>query len=179
MRRITIIGNAGGGKSTLAVRLAEILDLPHCPLDHIQWQAGWTPTPAGEFDRQHRELLQRERWVIDGFGGMADIEERLNAADTVVFIDRPLWRHYWWAIKRQIKALFRPDPHAPQGCSLLAVTWPLLRMMWDIHRDDRPKVANLLETLGSDTRVVTLRSPDAMEAYVRNARAQRAAEAAS
>ena len=179
MRRITIIGNAGGGKSTLAARLADILDLPHYPLDHIQWQAGWTPTPANEFDRKHRELLRRDSWVIDGFGGMADIEERLNAAETVLFIDLPLWRHYWWALKRQAKSLFRPDPHAPRDCSLLVVTWPLFRMIWDIHRNHRPRVAALLTSLDGETQVVRLDSPSAMEAYLETAGARRAAVAAS
>lgn len=174
MRRIAIIGNAGGGKSTLAARLAGTLDLPHYALDHIQWQAGWTPTPADEFDRKHRALLHRDSWVIDGFGGMSGIEERLNAADTVLFVDLPLWRHYWWALKRQVKSVFRPDPHAPRNCSLLAVTWPLLTMMWDIHRNARPRVVALLDSLGGQTQVITLRSPGAIESYLEAAAAKRA-----
>src|SRR5689334_19901031 len=40
MRRVAVFGNAGGGKSTLAKRLAEITGLPFHPLDLIQYKPG-------------------------------------------------------------------------------------------------------------------------------------------
>ena len=35
-----VFGNAGGGKSTLASRLADVTGLPLYPLDRIQFKAG-------------------------------------------------------------------------------------------------------------------------------------------
>lgn len=40
MQRVAVFGNAGGGKSTLAKRLAELTRLPLYPLDLIQFKAG-------------------------------------------------------------------------------------------------------------------------------------------
>ncbi len=34
--RVAIIGNGGGGKSTLAIRLSRAFDLPYHPVDPIQ-----------------------------------------------------------------------------------------------------------------------------------------------
>ncbi len=40
MKRVAVFGNAGGGKSTLARRLAELTGLPLHPLDVIQFRPG-------------------------------------------------------------------------------------------------------------------------------------------
>jgi len=40
MQRLAVFGNAGGGKSTLARRLAELTRLPLDPLDLIQFKTG-------------------------------------------------------------------------------------------------------------------------------------------
>jgi hypothetical protein len=41
MRRVAIIGNGGGGISTLAIRLNHAFDMPYHPVDLIQRQPGW------------------------------------------------------------------------------------------------------------------------------------------
>jgi len=40
--RISIIGNAGGGKSLFALRIGRALGIPVRVLDDVQWQPGWT-----------------------------------------------------------------------------------------------------------------------------------------
>ena len=41
MRRIAVVGSMGSGKTTISVRLAEILDIPHIELD--RWLSSPTP----------------------------------------------------------------------------------------------------------------------------------------
>jgi adenylate kinase family enzyme len=45
MQRMAIVGNAGGGKSTLARPLGAKLDLPMYPMEPVQWLPGWVPAP--------------------------------------------------------------------------------------------------------------------------------------
>jgi len=90
MKRVAVFGNAGGGKSTLARRLAEITRLPLYPLDLIQFKAGGGKVPHEEYLAAHAELLRRDAWIIDGFGNVATAWERFAAADTLVYIDLPL-----------------------------------------------------------------------------------------
>jgi hypothetical protein len=45
MRKVAVFGNAGGGKSTLARRLAEVTGLPLYHLDRIQFNAGGGKVP--------------------------------------------------------------------------------------------------------------------------------------
>jgi adenylate kinase family enzyme len=51
--RIVVIGNAAGGKSTLARHLARRRELPLVEVDRLLWQQGWQLTPAADYARQH------------------------------------------------------------------------------------------------------------------------------
>ena len=45
-RRVLVGGVTGAGKTTLARRIAEILDVPHTELDGLYHGAGWVPRPT-------------------------------------------------------------------------------------------------------------------------------------
>ena len=74
MRKVAVFGNAGGGKSALARRLAEITGLPLYVLDIIQFREGryWPQVqnggkmPEEEYLHLHRDILGRDQWIIDG-----------------------------------------------------------------------------------------------------------------
>ena len=88
--RIAIIGNAGGGKSTLARRLGQLLDLPVTHVDSVQYQSGWQRSDNGECDSILEAVANNGRWIIDGFGNNDVIEQRIAVADTVIHIDFPI-----------------------------------------------------------------------------------------
>jgi len=94
MRKVAVFGNAGGGKSTLARQLAEVTRLPLYPLDTIQYKPGGGEVPHVEYLKAHKELLSRDVWIIDGFGCVASAWERFSTADTLIYIDLPLFTHY-------------------------------------------------------------------------------------
>lgn len=165
MTRVMVIGNAGGGKSTLCRQLSALHGLPYHAVDRLQWRPGWVPTPEAEFRAAHEALIARKRWLIDGYGDWASVERRLQAADTIVFVDHPLWRHYWWAGKRQVKALFVGRPDGPEGCPMLPVTLRLFRMMWWLHREMRPRLLAAIEARRGAARIVHIRSPRELAAF--------------
>ena len=106
LRKVAVFGNAGGGKSTLARRLAEVTGLPLYPLDAIQYRTGGGEVPHEEYLKKHAELLRQEAWIIDGFGCVASAWERFAVADTLIYIDLPLLTHFRWVTKRLAKGLF-------------------------------------------------------------------------
>jgi len=65
-RRTLVIGTSGSGKSTVAGRLAGILDVDHVELDSIFWTPGWTPVSGRELQTKVAEVAAKQSWVIDG-----------------------------------------------------------------------------------------------------------------
>jgi len=57
---VAVFGNAGGGKSTLARRLAAATRLPLHVIDKIQFRPGGAAIPHEEYLRIHAELLSRD-----------------------------------------------------------------------------------------------------------------------
>ncbi|GIG29209.1 toxin [Cellulomonas marina] len=91
-RRVRVVGNSGAGKTTLARRAADALEVAHLELDEVFWQAGWLHRDPAEGRALVAAFLAgpgREGWVVDGnwrsrLLGMLDDE-----ADLVVWLDLP------------------------------------------------------------------------------------------
>jgi adenylate kinase family enzyme len=167
MTRVAIIGNAGGGKSTLAAALGQALGLPVHHIDRIQYQPGWQLSAPEFVAQEHRRILDTQRWIIDGWGGWPLIQARFEAADAVVVVDFPLWRHVWWALKRQVMHPFGRTPDRPENCPLLPMTWQLARAIWHVHRNLRPELLRRVSALASDSQVFVLRSPRELAEFAR------------
>ncbi len=89
-RRISLVGNAGSGKSTLGRRLAARLGVPFEELDGHFHQPGWTERPADEFLEVIDALTRADGWVIDGNYRTVVLDGPVwERADTVVWLDLP------------------------------------------------------------------------------------------
>jgi adenylate kinase family enzyme len=101
VKRVVILGRGGSGKSTLAVKLREITGLPVIELDKIFWRQGLAASPRDEWIKTQQQLVEEERWIMDGDLGPYDaIEVRLQAADTIILLDFLFARCAWRALRR-------------------------------------------------------------------------------
>ena len=93
MRRVSVVGNSGSGKTTVARRLAALLGVPHVELDALHHRAGWREATAEELRREVEPIVATDGWVVDGVyrGKLGDLT--LERADTVVWLDLP--RRVW------------------------------------------------------------------------------------
>jgi len=160
MKRIAIVGNGGGGKTTLSRGLGAALGLPVYHVDSLQFQPGWKVTPQVETSQKLDQIAQTNAWIIDGFGTKEVIERRFNGADTIVFVDFPLWRHYGWAFKRQMGSFKKVREELPENCPefSLQYTWKLFRAIWRVHKEYRPWFREKIQALPPSTQCFHIKS---------------------
>ena len=91
MQRISVVGNTGSGKTTLAEAVAARLGLPRLELDGVFHQPDWQPLETEEFRRIVSDFTAAEGWVVDGnYSAVRDIV--WDRADTVIWVDPPRHR---------------------------------------------------------------------------------------
>ena len=174
MRKIAVFGNAGAGKSRLARQLAEATGHPLYCLDKLQFRAGryWPEEtdggkiPDDEYLKVHAGIIERNEWIIDGFGSAALTWQRFAAADTLVYIDLPLMTHYRWVTSRFVSGLIKNPPGWPENSPLWASTLQSYRNVWRCHRWLTPKYRQLVADAQSCKRVHHLRSAAQIAAFL-------------
>lgn len=127
--RIHITGNAGSGKTTLAMRLGAELGLPVFSLDSVVWQRGWRKTPQDMRVLGEEQLVCAPTWIIEG------VSSRVRrAADVVLFLDvsRPVC--FTRAIGRTVRHLRQQRPEFPPGCQEWRVFPKLLQIIWSFPK---------------------------------------------
>jgi adenylate kinase family enzyme len=87
MNRISVIGTSGSGKTAFADKLARILHIPHVELDALHWEADWIPAHKEIFRSRVREVVEAERWVVDGNYSKSARDLVWGRADTIVWLD--------------------------------------------------------------------------------------------
>ncbi len=103
MRRVSVVGSSGSGKTTVGRRVAEVLGVPFFELDGIHHQPGWTPLPAEEFQDRIRPVVAGDAWVIDGNYASLGIQDLVwPRADTVIWLDLPRRQAMWRVVRRTI-----------------------------------------------------------------------------
>ena len=89
IRRVSVVGSSGSGKTTFAVRLAARLGVEHVELDAINWGPDWSPSDPDMFRDAVSVATSTDAWVCDGnYSAVRPIV--LERADTVVWLDLPL-----------------------------------------------------------------------------------------
>ncbi|WRS27145.1 adenylate kinase [Oscillospiraceae bacterium MB08-C2-2] len=89
MRKIIVIGSPGAGKSMFARKLRDETGFPLYYLDMLWHKSDQTNISQEKFDAGLNEIFKKDAWIIDG-NYLRTLEPRLQACDTVFFMDYPL-----------------------------------------------------------------------------------------
>ena len=85
MKRVMIIGFSGAGKSTLARFIANKIGTTPTHLDSLHWLPGWVENTPEIESETLQNVLNQDKWVIDGNYSKVLYDKRLELADTIIF----------------------------------------------------------------------------------------------
>lgn len=167
MKKVAVFGKPGSGKSTLSKALASATGIPLHPLDSLVYQANGERVARQVFDGAHESILASDSWIIEGLGPLASFNQRLGAADTLVYIDLPYPTSYWFVTKRLLKGLVVKPEGWPEGSSLFKGTlesYKALRLSPMFWNDD---LLSRLQAQSTEKTLHVITSASALNHFVR------------
>lgn len=168
LERILILGDGGSGKSTFAVKLGAALRLPVTHLDLLRCDTTFQGVSATVYQTRHDALLAADKWIIEGHprgyawltGDPLDSPTsiaRMNACDTVVFLDYSPWRMLWRSYLRSFSPAH--DDSIPVQARYEFNRYHL-RRAWDFRRHLRPHILQELRRLEAQGKKVIVARDD-------------------
>ena len=178
VRRVSVVGTSGVGKSTVASALARVLGADFLELDSLQHQADWTPLPTPEFRARVALAAEGECWVIDGnYRRVQDIV--WARADTVVWLDLPrrtVMRRVIWRTLRRIGGrveLWNGNRERWRNFFTLDKEESVIAWAWQTHASNRARYeAAIADPAYGHLRFVRLRSPAEVRRFLRSVSAE-------
>ncbi|MEZ8232230.1 adenylate kinase [Vibrio splendidus] len=167
MKKVAVFGKPGSGKSTISKALALATGIELHQLDSIVYKANGEFVEREVFDLAHDNIINSESWIIDGFGPLGSFNTRLEAADTLVYIDLPYPISYWFVTKRMLKGLFIKPEGWPDGSSVIKGTiqsYKTLKLCPKFWNDD---FRLRLELRAKEKEVHIIRSVSELNNFVR------------
>jgi adenylate kinase family enzyme len=110
MKRVSVVGNAGSGKSYLARQIAAVLGVPCIELDAIHHLPDWRPIDPVAFVTTVSDIAASDAWVIDGNYRTVVVDGPVwRRADTVVWLDLPRPVVMRQVIRRTLRRVLRRE----------------------------------------------------------------------
>ena len=168
MKKVLVIGSGGAGKSTFARHLGTLLNIDVIHLDALYWHPGWVETPRAEWRKVIEGLVRRDAWIIDGnYSNTLDL--RLEACDTVIFLDIARLICLWRVLARAILYRGRTRPDMAEGCRE-RLDLGFIRWVWSYKRRTRPQIIEILRQSAQCKQVIWLRSRAEVKRFLTSAK---------
>ncbi|WP_217585833.1 topology modulation protein [Lentibacillus saliphilus] len=169
MKKIMVIGvSAGAGKSTFAMKLGEKLGIHVYHLDALFWKPGWVQTMDEEFAEAQTHIIKNEqKWIIEGnYSSTYSIRE--EQADTIIYLELPLWLCLYRVVKRFITYRGQTRPDMAVGCSE-KLDWTFIKFIVTTYRRRKKNMAErcvAFEKMGNERRAYRLKGRKEVQEFI-------------
>lgn len=150
-----IIGCCGSGKTTLARKLSNKLNLPLIHLDKLNWRDNWQNISKEEFDDLLWAEVIKPTWIIDG-NYERTIPLRLKYCDTVIYMDYSRISCLYGVIKRVVMGYGKSRPDMGGYCPE-RFDFDFIKFVWNFNKNNRKRYYDILSSK-EDIQVIILRN---------------------
>ena len=147
IKRITIVGGPGTGKTTLAEKLSKIFNLPVIHIDAINYNPNWTKIEKEKRDKLILEKIKNERWISDG-NYSSTLKERMEKSDLIIWLDYSGLDIIKGVLSRRIKNINKEKQEIP-GCKE-RISWEFFKYAVTYRRKERNKIVEKIKNASED-----------------------------
>ncbi len=147
VKKISIIGGSGTGKTTLANNLGKELEISVYHIDGMHHLENWEIRHQEERDRMILEKVSKDSWIIDGTY-RSTLKQRLEKAELVIYLDYSSLAQVKGALSRFIKNHGKEKPEIP-GCKE-RMTLDFLLWVWNWRKNKRNEIIKRIEEIDSN-----------------------------
>ena len=155
--RISIVGGAGTGKTTLSNLLSEKYNIPVTHIDGIHHLKNWQVRDKLERDKIILDIVEKEKWIIDGTY-KDTIKQRVERSDLVIWLDYSTFAQIKGVLKRFLKNPGKEKPEIP-GCNE-RLDREFLKYVINYRRKKRHHVVNALENIDKNKVLIFTKQKD-------------------
>lgn len=165
MKKISIIGAGGSGKSTLARELGEKLDIEVFYLNKIWWKNQDQHISEEEFENIQKDIIKNnDKFIFDG-NYMGSLDLRIEASDTIIFLDFPtptnLKQSFKKTLKEDNKDNTDPDLDHTGKINLKYINWLI-----NFEKEDRQKILDKLNEIRLEKKVIIIDNKNKKELFL-------------
>jgi adenylate kinase family enzyme len=131
-------------------------------LDKLYLKPNWVgTTDENEWRAKLENVLQNDSWIIDGnYSGT--LEMRLEACDSVIFLDVPRVVCVWRIFKRFMINRNKTRSCMAEGCNE-QLTWEFVKWTWNYPTRSKPKIEKMLKRFRNTKTIFHLKSKKEIE----------------
>lgn len=170
MKRIMVIGvSAGVGKSTFAQKLGKVLKINVHHLDALYWKPNWVEATQEEFSEAQQEIVKHDHWIMEG-NYRNTIQIRTKHADTLIYLELPLYVCLYRVVKRWLKNIGKTRPDMGNGCKE-KLDWKFIKFIYTTYYPRKRNMVGLFQSfqaLNPKNEIIILKSRQEIETYLDN-----------
>lgn len=161
-----VIGQPGSGKSTFARRLGAKTFLPVFHIDHIHWKSGWIEREPAEKSQMSLDVIAKPQWIFEG-GHSKTWPQRLERADTLIWLDLPLGVRARRVLWRTLRYYGRTRPDLPEGCPE-QISIEFWAWIWRTRKTARANMQALYDSMPKDKTKFRFTNQSQVNTYLSN-----------
>jgi adenylate kinase family enzyme len=156
--RVLVVGCSGGGKTTLAIRIAERFHLEYQSIDRdVRWLPDWQVRDRQEQQTILKQLVRKNRWVMDG-SSPSTFDIRVPRTDLIIWVRVSRPAALAGLARRVFTNYGKVRVAMAEGCPEPIPDRDFLSYIWNFERDSAPKFIDQIDKHGPEVPVIVIKS---------------------